>query len=695
MKKSPYVRVIQGITFINTVALEASVAKNIPVKYHLRQKMINAGVEFWDEEQTIVKKPVIGISAIGSFNVSFDDNVPSHQIKLFESNVGIEKILEHLKKQMGMQSTHTYQNPGAKTPDELYELTSKHGHWSMAHAVSLEIICLGISKIAEMEFDVQRDGVNLLARTTSARSDCQNDPCLVALSEKSAVLSKKVLQSTQEILKDFTGEKESLVYKEQRNGLFPSTACVSLGITGTLRDFSRLVLAINDNGKEIEFRNALALINDSLHAFFPDLYKHSSTYNYSYPDIWQIQEPNFVASKRPLLSIFNTESSQVKKFKILQFKETILLLGAPGIGKSTQTVQIKQQRQGVMCISTGELVRKLSEKQKRAVTLTKIEQEAVKSLDKMRTGELMDDHAVYNLLIEHVSPGGEGYEEYCKAHTVILDGVVKAERNITPFHATLSKFNSNPEELKKRHQTRITLAKQTSQTPRPDDDNKVYAQRLEKYYASMHAVFDYYRQHYNFTDIHTDQGIEQTMHAILECIDYKALHNEEHMLVNTKAYKELLERYDLSKSIVIEFGAGDGALTELIFSAQPKKVIAYELNKVLAEKLKKRFNNNALLEIRVADFTKEDFSYLKNNSYVIISNPPYSTIPFLFKVINAFKIENVILMCSPRKKEQYFQDYQLEFILDGEGFTPQARGEHLVIRKGFQEFLKNLAPVMN
>lgn len=709
---NPYIRIIQGVTFIDAVALEASITKDIPTKHHLRQKMINAGVMFWDKEQTIVKKPVIGISSIGGFPIRFDSSVPANQIKLLGTSVDVDQIAANLRQTMGMQSSHTYMNPGTKTADELYKLTAEHQHFSMAHAASIGLTCLGISKVAELEFDVQRDVV-YLARTTSARSVCQDEPTLVALSEESAKISKLVLKSTLEILKTFEKKEDPLVYREQRNALFPLSACVSLGITGSIRNLSKLVTAINDPGKELEFRNALALINDSLYAFLPELFKHSSDYGYSYPSIWHTQKPESLTAKTPSLGFFDTLSPLPKVPKKSEAKETILLLGAPGVGKSTQTERIIKQRPDAMRVSTGELVRKLSLKQEAGIILTPIEQEAAKSLDKMRRGELMDDKAVYNLLMEYLSPGGEGYEEYKKANLIILDGVVKAEKNIAPFHAALAEFNTNattipmnftkvvnlsasPEELKKRQQARVILAQQANLAQRPDDDPNVYAQRLEKYLAAVNAVLNYYECHYELVHVNSTQDMEQTTQAVLNAIDNTSINHEEHMLTNTAAYSALVDHFDLTDATVIEFGAGDGALTELILNRHPKKVIAYELNSDLAEKLRRRFGSNPVLEIRVADFTKENFAYLNEGRNVIISNPPYETIPFLFdKVINPFKIQDVIMMTSPKKKEQYFNDYQLEFTLSGDSFSPPARGEHLVMRKGLEDLVKYSTPTLN
>lgn len=164
--------------------------------------------------------------------------------------------------------------------------------------------------------------------------------------------------------------------------------------------------------------------------------------------------------------------------------------------------------------------------------------------------------------------------------------------------------------------------------------------------------------------------------------------NEEHMLSNTKLYSRLLANLNLENITVVEFGAGDGVLTEIILKQNPRKLIAYELSESLAIKLKNKLHSPAL-DLRIADFTKVDFSYLNQGNHVIISNPPYSTIPFLQEqIINVYKIPDIIMMTSLKKKQKYFSDYQLAFRLGPNDFTPPADGEHLVVQKGFTRLMK-------
>lgn len=164
---------------------------------------------------------------------------------------------------------------------------------------------------------------------------------------------------------------------------------------------------------------------------------------------------------------------------------------------------------------------------------------------------------------------------------------------------------------------------------------------------------------------------------------------EQHMLRNIKPYAKLLGNLDLTQATVIEFGAGDGALTQEILKQTPKKLIAYEIDSTLVAKLKKL--TSSALDVKITDFTKEDFSYLKQEGrYVIISNPPYSAIPFLQEnVIKKYGIHDVIMMTSQKKKQEHFDGYELAFTHKGDDFSPPASGEHFVMKKGFKDLTKS------
>lgn len=296
-KKSPVnipnhhlTRVINGITFIDAIALEQAIGKDIPAKDRLRQKMMRVGVEFWDAEKTIIKKPIAGISTLGSFSVSLEGIIPDGMIKLRmgETTLGPftpQTLADGLKITMGLQSTHTYMNPNAKHPRDLYENTIHHQHFSITHAATIGIHVFGLSKKAELEFDVQRDKLHL-ARHTSARHASQDEPCLVAMTERGAQKAKEIRELLLQQLQQFEKHDNVLDWREERNALFPLSATVSLGINGTLRNFMKVIDDLSADGKELEYRNILAIINDSLSGLFPELFKLTTQHHHTYPAAW-------------------------------------------------------------------------------------------------------------------------------------------------------------------------------------------------------------------------------------------------------------------------------------------------------------------------------------------------------------------------------------------------------------------------
>lgn len=288
--KNNLVRTINGVTFIDAVALEKAIGKHVPASDRLRQKMILIGVEFWDDEKTIVKKPVVGISAIGNFAVSLEGHIPDDMIKLYIGAVSSgpltpTAIVDGLKTNMGLQSTHTYMNPHGKHPQDLYDITIKHKHYSIAHAGAIGMHVFGLSKKAEIELDVKRDELHL-ARHTSARDASQDEPCLVAMTKEGALATKRIRAQVIAELKTFDKIGNQRDWREERNSLFPFSAALSLGVNATLRNFMKVVSDIGGDGKELEYRNILALMNDSLAGLFPELFKPSNAYHHVYPSAW-------------------------------------------------------------------------------------------------------------------------------------------------------------------------------------------------------------------------------------------------------------------------------------------------------------------------------------------------------------------------------------------------------------------------
>ena len=80
---------------------------------------------------------------------------------------------------------------------------------------------------------------------------------------------------------------------------------------------------------------------------------------------------------------------------------------------------------------------------------------------------------------------------------------------------------------------------------------------------------------------------------------------------------------NFEKKNIIEIGPGTGALTEIIYKKEPKKLILIEKDKFLYNRLIKKYKNNKSIEIYNLDALKFDFSKI-NKPKSIIANLPYN-----------------------------------------------------------------------
>ncbi len=127
----------------------------------------------------------------------------------------------------------------------------------------------------------------------------------------------------------------------------------------------------------------------------------------------------------------------------------------------------------------------------------------------------------------------------------------------------------------------------------------------------------------------------------------------QNFIFNQTLIENIVEKANVAKDdIVIEIGAGVGSLT-CGLAPKVKKVVTYEIDHELEETLKKNmveFNN---VEIKMTDFLKEDFSFLKQEA-VIVANLPYSiTTPILFKIIDeSILVKKLVIMVQKEVGER-------------------------------------------
>lgn len=86
---------------------------------------------------------------------------------------------------------------------------------------------------------------------------------------------------------------------------------------------------------------------------------------------------------------------------------------------------------------------------------------------------------------------------------------------------------------------------------------------------------------------------------------------------------------------IVEIGPGRGALTDAL-ATRSNKLIAIELDRALAERLRERFAGNSRVTIVEADVLETDPGALAGGPFAIVGNVPYYiTTPILFHVLRA------------------------------------------------------------
>ncbi len=100
---------------------------------------------------------------------------------------------------------------------------------------------------------------------------------------------------------------------------------------------------------------------------------------------------------------------------------------------------------------------------------------------------------------------------------------------------------------------------------------------------------------------------------------------------------------DLSDCTVIEIGPGHGAITDIL-ATRAKRLIAIELDRVLAAELRFRFRDQPHVEVIEADILKIDFTSMSDSADVVGNLPYYITSDILLHLFAATNIQRAVLM---------------------------------------------------
>src|SRR5262249_14511883 len=127
----------------------------------------------------------------------------------------------------------------------------------------------------------QRDLVHL-ARLTEARTGAQADPPLAVLDPREVPLFRAAMDHTRALLAALPADDRAASDRhEARNLAFPAAKATLVLVTGSLRALQKLVSAIDDEGREVEYRRCLAALGEVLAALHPSLFPAVRRYPWS------------------------------------------------------------------------------------------------------------------------------------------------------------------------------------------------------------------------------------------------------------------------------------------------------------------------------------------------------------------------------------------------------------------------------
>lgn len=171
------------------------------------------------------------------------------------------------------------------------KIVGDHGHFSVAHTTSISILVAGLSCAVENEFNSQRDLVHA-SRITEARTQVQDSPPLVVPDERLIPAYEAIMRTIDEermsisSLESSASETDAAAnyrnIREALNLMMPASKATAIQLTGTLRNFQKLLDAQFDEGKEAEYRQILSYIRTPLNYYWPLLFERADEYRPTY-----------------------------------------------------------------------------------------------------------------------------------------------------------------------------------------------------------------------------------------------------------------------------------------------------------------------------------------------------------------------------------------------------------------------------
>jgi hypothetical protein len=268
--------VVEGVPCVD-LALLFQAVRGVPPAKRLRALLAEAGVAFHDAERDLVRAPAAALVAVGGLPLRRHDEGWSLGGTAPDPDLPA-RVREAQRQAMGHAAAMTYLNPRDASPEDLCAAVLGRGHASIAHVASVTVLLAGLSTAVENELNGQRDLVHL-ARLTEARTAAQADPPACVLDARDVPLFRAALDQARAALAALPADDRAAPDRhEAHHLLFPAAKATLVLITGSLRSLEKLTAAIDDPGREIEYRRCLAALNDVLGALHPGLFRATEAY---------------------------------------------------------------------------------------------------------------------------------------------------------------------------------------------------------------------------------------------------------------------------------------------------------------------------------------------------------------------------------------------------------------------------------
>lgn len=244
---------------------ELLAVQGLPASGRLSALLAAAGCQAHPKDGRFILGPSARLWCVGG--------IPAQS--LIDAGMSMANIAALTTQSMGAAASMSYLSlPGGSAESAFDKVIAGMGHCSAAHVASISIVVAGATCLVENEFNSQRDLVHL-ARVTEARSSCQGSPSLVVQEPAIFSLCQQALDAAEAIVASappLIGGLSRADANEALNSLFPSSKATVFIISGSLRNFQKMLAAKDDEGKEKEYRRILALIHGLLGSMWPALF---------------------------------------------------------------------------------------------------------------------------------------------------------------------------------------------------------------------------------------------------------------------------------------------------------------------------------------------------------------------------------------------------------------------------------------